>query len=90
MNGAAISPNAIVVIFGFVYIGTTTIFGLVFTSQNRKIEKVEKESVGRGYCHKAQDVIATKIDGSEKAIKAELNGVKTTLCAKIDGIKRVS
>lgn len=81
-----ISGNVIIGIYGVTFTTIVTLFGIIFVSQNKKIQKIDEGKVDRGYCHKAQEVVGEKIEGSEKAIKAELNGVKTTLCAKIDGI----
>lgn len=89
----AMSPNIVVAIFGVIFTGVVTLFGVVFTSQNRKIANIEKNMkdkddklVFRDTCHQAQDTVAAKVEGSEKAIKAEMEGIKTTLCAKIDGL----
>ena len=94
MNGA--NPNMVIIaasLYGVTFTGVVTMFGIVFTSQNRKIASIEKnikdkdeKIVFKDTCEKAHDTVAAKIEGSEKAIKAEMTGLKTTLCAKVDGI----
>ena len=52
------------------------LFGLIFTYQNRRLDKIEQHSVNKEVCHQAQDTI-----------KAEIGGLKSTLCAKLNGLE---
>ncbi len=66
---------------------TVVLFGLIFTALNRRIEAIEKRSVDKEVCEKAQDAIEADLKGSMKTMEAKIDGLKETVCAKIDGIK---